>query len=198
MKTLLLCFFLIASFSASGQKIHELKADVLLPFFQGAHLSYEYIPNGKLGIEFEARYRWGVDGRYVNPPENLDPAIFWEYKDAPQKVLTLSLAGKYYPLKSKNGSELFLGAYLRNDLLVSKKDNIYKVLLVPEYSSAHQDDRRLRNGFGALAGYKYVFGEHWVIEIGAGFDVNLDVMFNSDNDELDFACIPTLKAGYRF
>lgn len=197
MKTLLLGFCLIASFSATGQKIHELKADVLLPFFQGAHLSYEYVPNGKLGVEFEARYRWDVDGAYaIRPAPDLFEAET-EFVDAQQQVLTLTLAGKYYFWKG-NGRGVFAGGYLRNDLLVTREIDLYDELTIPEYDYYTLGKRQLRMAIGALVGYKFLIQQHLAVEVGIGADIRLNEMKSYVDSGFPIACIPTLKTGYRF
>lgn len=201
MRAFCIFFLLIASFSLKSQKIHEVKADVLLPFFGGVHFSYEYIPNGILGIEFEARYRWAVDGAYrIAPPNATNPLVFYDvtFVEADQQVLTLTLAGKYYFIEKRKGIGLFVGGYLRSDVLLTPKIDLYDELTLPEYNYKPQTTRHLRNGLGVMAGYNYVFKEHLLIEIGMGFDINLDMMFHSGEGGVDIAGIPTMKAGYRF
>jgi len=200
MKSLLLCFCLFAFFTSAAQKAHELKADVLMPFFKGAHLSYEYVPNGKLGIEFEARYRWGVDGAYrISPPNATNPLIdyYVTFIDAPQQVLTLTLAGKYY-FVSGNGRGVFTGGYMRNDILVTREIDLYEELTIPEYDYYTLEKRRLRVGVGALAGYKFLIKQHLAVEVGIGADVRLNEMQTYVDSGFPIACILTLKAGYRF
>lgn len=200
MKTLLLSFGLIFCFSATGQRVHELKADVLLPFFKGAHLSYEYIPNKRLGIEFEGRYIGGIDGYYaIQPPAPSHPEAIPEYVEAGQQVLILTLAAKYYVIKSRVGSGLFAGCYLRSDLLVTKEIDLYEELYILGYADTTPNHGRfLRNGFGLLSGWKEVIGKHFFFEIGIGLDFNFNTAFRSQYRKFDMAGIPTLKAGYRF
>ncbi len=60
-------FLFTASFAFS-QKLHELKTDVVLPFFQFAHLSYEFNPEGRLGAEANLWYSWAEKASYYVPP----------------------------------------------------------------------------------------------------------------------------------
>ncbi len=207
MKSLLLCFCLFAFFTSVAQKVHEVKTDVLMPFIKGAHLSYECIPTGQFGFELEARYRWDVRGEYrIGPPNSTNPLIDYHtyFIDADQQALTLTFAIKYYFLNEHDGNGLYAGAYLRNDILTTRKIDFHETLVVPEYEynttgkPEEQGERHLRNGLGILSGYKFMLAEHFFLEFALGFDLNMDTWFRSENRKAEVACIPTLKAGYRF
>lgn len=179
--------------TAFGQKIHEIKTDLLLPFVPGAHLAYEFIPQKRLGVELEARYRWNVDG-YDNCPLCCDPP------PSRQRVLTFNLNAKFYLLRKNPGSGLYAGAYIREDWRVSPPDPESGYLSIPEYRlpirEAQLNERNLRNSIGLLAGYKFLLWKRWALEASMGLDWDYRWLFG-DRLERDWTGIPSLKAGYR-
>ncbi len=205
MKIIFSALLLFAAQTAFGQKIHEIKTDLLLPFVPGGHLAYEFIPEKRLGVEVEARYRWNVNGHYSNEGPISPPCPTTECESLPlfllnQKVLTINISAKFYLLKKRSGSGPYVGAYVREDWLLSRRDPVYAYLYLPEY---YVNDRiqpvqssNLRNSIGLLAGYKFLFWKHWTLEASMGIDWDYRSLFG-DRTEMDWAGIPSLKAGYR-
>ncbi len=191
---------------AFGQKIHEIKTDVLLPLVvNGAHLAYEFIPEKRLGVELEARYRWNVNGHYSNegPISAPCPSIECEYPlfIRQQKVLTININAKFYLMKKRSGSGPYAGAYVREDWLLSRRDRGYEYLYIPEYYLSGQSqpvqNRNLRNSIGLLAGYKFLLWKHWTLEASMGLDWDYPSLFGDRSNDVDPSGIPSLKAGYR-
>ena len=183
--------------TAFGQKIHEIKTDLLLPFVPGAHLAYEFIPQKRLGVELEARYRWDVDGFYDRPNSC---GGCNELTRVGQKVLTLTLNAKFYFLKNKAGSGAYAGAYMREDWQISRRDLAYEYFYIPEYfdgKAGPSQSRSLRSGVGVLAGYKFVLRQRWTVEASLGIDKNYRWLFGERSKGEELAGIPSLKAGYR-
>ena len=198
MKIIFSALLLFAAQTAFGQKIHEIKTDLLLPLVvNGAHLAYEFIPQKRLGVELEARYRWGVDGYYYNF-YNCFECI--EMRTSAQKVLTLNLNTKFYFLKNYGGSGAYAGAYVRGDWRLSRRDPAYEYFSIPDYylnvRSQQPQNRNLRNSIGLLAGYKLLFWKHWTLEASMGLDWDYRWLFG-DRTKMEWNGIPSLKAGYR-
>ncbi len=124
------------------------------------------------------------------------------YIPTKQQVLIYTIAGKYYFSNKRNGTGLYLGSYLRQDVLVSHRDRRYIYFNLNNYSyiSDVEDVRKkqtLRTAIGALGGYKCLIGKHLIVEAGIGIDLNLLRKFNA-GDYIDWMGIPSIKAGYRF
>ena len=201
MRPILLSTFLLVTSIAFGQKIHEIKTDVVLPFVDIAHLSYEFNPEGRFGVEANVWYSWAEEGNYFVPPTSTfyeDEGIAVPTK---QQVLIYTIAGKHYFFKKGNGTGLYLGGYLRQDVRVSHPDDRYDYLVLYTYSSPGENilnKQTLRSALGALAGYKCLIGKRLIVEAGIGIDVDLLQGLESRNAYINWTGIPSLKAGYRF
>jgi hypothetical protein len=173
--------------------MHDFKTDLLLPLVRGVHLGYEFMPRPKWGLELEARYRWAVRG-YINCP------MCRVLSSEDQRVLTLNLNAKFYLLKKTPGSGLYLGAYVREDRLLSPPDPVSGYDILPDYRLPIRDaqpfSKYLRSSVGILAGYKFVAWKRLVLEASMGLDWDYRWLFG-DRYGMDWTGIPSLKAGYR-
>lgn len=193
MKIIFSTLVLFAAHTAFGQKIHEIKTDLLLPTLaKGAHLAYEVVLEKKWGLELEARYRWGVEG-YINCPT-------CDVLPSRQRVFTFNLNAKVYFLDNPPGVGPYAGAYLREDWRVSPPDPVFGYLIIPEYHlpiwEAQPDEPHLRRSIGLLAGYKFLLWKRWTLDACMGLDWDYRWLFG-DRRGMDWTGIPSLKAGYR-
>ncbi len=198
MKTLrLLPCLLLLSQVVIGQNRHELKTDLVLPFFQATHLSYEFIPTDYLGIETSLWYRWNMEGNYYLPDNAIEPSRV--AFPAKQQVLIATIAAKYYFIRPAPASGAFVGAYMREDLLTTNRDHTYRELYIDQYGGGsannlnRQHNRQLRLAAGLLIGYKRILGQHWLLEACIGVDLCLVKKLYDD-----VAGIPMVRIGYRF
>ncbi|MEO6037215.1 MAG: hypothetical protein ABIQ93_02300, partial [Saprospiraceae bacterium] len=172
--TLLLTFLFLSSF-AFAQDRHELKTDLVTPFFRIAHLSYELIPAESWGIEGNLWYNWAEDGSYYVPPIVIFNDAEGTYIPVKQQVLTATVATKFYFFRPAPASGAFAGAYLREDVLLSPWNHNYAYLFLIGYGGAGQNfqyHRQLRFATGLQLGYKYVIGRHFLAEASLGLDIN--------------------------
>ncbi len=94
MRFILSLAFLLATSFAFGQKLHELKTDILTPFVNIAHLAYEFNPGGRLGIEAGTWCRWSEKGTYYVPTTSTEPEAMGTYIYVNQQVLIATVAAK--------------------------------------------------------------------------------------------------------
>ena len=195
MKIIFSALLLFAAQTAFGQKIHEIKTDLLLPFVPGGHLAYEFIPEKRLGIELEGRYRQNLEGYYPYPCNTCEII-----SQNDQKVLTLNVNAKFYVSKNSGGRGAYVGAYVREDWRLGARESTSQYQFLPEYSISIRPQPiqkiMLRNSIGILAGYKFLFWKHWTLEASMGLDWDYRWLFG-DRIEMDWNGIPSLKAGYR-
>lgn len=197
MKFIFPSLFLFAVQMAFGQKIHEVKTDILMPMVSGVHVGYEFIPEKRWGLELEARYRWKVPGYQSGTCSRCDqPLVFSD-----NNVLTINLSAKFYLPKNASGSGVFAGLYAREDLLLSSPDPTFGYDHIPEYylpiREAQPLTRYLRSGIGILAGYKFIAWKRLVLEASMGMDWDYRWIFANQRNGFDWSGIPSLKAGYR-
>lgn len=198
MKFIFPSLFLFAVQMAFGQKIHEVKTDVLMPIVPAIHVGYEFIPEKRWGLELEARYRWKVQGyRSTNCFECDKPPLASD-----QNVLTINLNAKFYLPKNASGGGAFVGLYVREDILLSRFRQDSTDFYIPEY---YIDERvqplqsnNLRSGIGILAGYKFIAWKRLILEASMGMDWDYRWIFANQRNSFDWSGIPSLKAGYRF
>jgi hypothetical protein len=185
--TLLLAALLTAS-SVWGQRRHELKISTIEPFFQMAHLSYQYQISPRWGLELMTRYNWSL-GAYTYPyPPN----------GTTQRALTVVLSQRFYPFCYRRNwlKGILFGAYLREDWLVSSSwEQFSDLKLFDEYGAWEPGaGRSIRAGAGLMLGYKKRWGEHLFVEANLGYDLNAAFpRFNHD-----IAGIIALKLGWGF
>lgn len=182
--------FLLLTSLAFGQNLHEVKTDLVSPFARIANLCYEFKPEGRLGVEVNFWYRWAEPVLYYVPPRT--------YITTTYQVLITTIAAKYYFSHKQNGTGLYLGGYLRQDILASQPDARYQFYALTNYFLDSDNGKvrryqRLRLALGGLTGYKHLIGKHVVLEGGVGLDFDL-----SEGQRFDMAGIPALKVGYRF
>lgn len=194
---------LLATSFAFGQNLHELKTDLVLPFVSIAHLGYEFIPRSRLGIETNMWYSWAEKGNYYIPPISMHPEAIGTSIPTKHQVLVATIGAKYYFFNKRNGTGLFLGGYLRQDILTSHPDKRYEYLFLnnygyPNYNQGIYKKGLLRFGLGALAGYKYLIGQHLLLEAGVGVDWPIFYKANPNIVATDWFGIPMIRAGYRF
>ncbi len=199
MRQIFLFFLLLTTSFAYGQHHHELKTDLVVPFFKIAHLSYEFIPANYLGVEANLWYRWGLEGNYQIPPMTTFYEDVGTFIPALQQVFIATVAAKYYFLRPAPASGAYLGGYLREDVLTTQRDGSYAYLFVDQYGGGQannlnrQHNRQLRLAAGLMAGYKRLIGKHVLVEAGLGFDLSLIKKLYED-----WAGIPMVRIGYRF
>lgn len=194
MKFIFPSLFLFAVQMAFGQKIHEVKTDILIPMVSGVHVGYEFIPEKRWGLELEARYRWKVEGWPLVVCAGCDPPLVY------QKVVTFNMNTKFYFPCKADGSGAYVGGYLRMDQLLSPL-NASSSLFIPEYYVNEQvrpiQNKSLRSGIGILAGYKFIVWKRLVLEASMGMDWDYRWIFANQRNGFDWSGIPSLKAGYR-
>lgn len=190
---------LLATSFAFGQNLHELKTDLVLPFVSIAHLSYEFIPTDYLGVEINLWYRWGMEGDYYIPPTSTYYEAAGTLIPAKQQVLIATVAAKYYFFRPAPASGAYVGAYVREDVLTTRRDGSYPYLFVSQYGGGSTNDlnrqhnRQLRLAAGLAVGYKRLIGMHILVEAGLGFDLCLIKKLYEE-----WGGIPMLRVGYRF
>ena len=194
MKNLALLPLLLVAHLAYAQNRHEIKADLLLPFFKTPHLSYEFMPNEALGIETSLFYRFAEEGNYYIPPTTLFYEAVGTIIPTHQQVLIATVAAKYYFFRPAPASGVFVGGYVRDDVLISPRDYRYSYLFLNLYENGYnyQYQRQLRLAAGLSFGYKYMFGQHFLLEASLGLDIPIE---KSRFDDL--YGIPGLRLGYR-
>lgn len=191
----------------NNPRVHELKADVLFPIFKGVNFTYEFVPARRFGIEASLRYQWGLKGYayYFNGRD------FFAENYFKQQTTSVLITAKYYLSAKQNGTGWYAGAYYRSDQWASKyRDELQSRLPIVTYFELYDNGlnyyysgalykRNLRIGIGILAGYKHCFGQHFVLDISMGGDVNLYALYDNDYDYtyLDLFGLPSVKVGYR-
>ncbi len=196
MKNILYLAFLLITRFAFAQTSHQLKISPIDPLFKMAHLSYEYQPASRSGLELMLRYNWGVDSWYSAPGSG----------SATQQTLTTTLTQKIYLFcNQKNWLKgWFAGLYIREDWLLFHPDKQYEYLrLRQNYRHWRPNEGNpIRLGMGIVAGYKCRFGKHFFVEASLGCDSNLFSWIAIHRvfyfDKMDIAGILGAKAGWRF
>lgn len=185
------CFFplLLLPLVLTGQKQHEIKADFYPAIQRMAFVSYELVATPHFGLEIGLGHRWGDIGfTNSNSPQQ-------EYYSFDRNSIQAQLAGKFYISKNAQGDRWFLAPYFLYERQTS---------LAPDYATAYREklgrtptlDRNIRGGLGGSAGFKRVYKNRLLIELGIGFDVNLLELTKADRI-IDIGSNLQLKLGYR-
>ncbi len=177
---------------AFGQARHDIKLDLMKGFLRTAFLSYEASPSKHFGIELGFGYEWGKLGLFTAGVPSAE-----DYQSYAQNIGQVSVTGKYYPSKRANSDRWFIGGYINEKYELSRD---------PNYSSAYQKaygheptfSQNIWTGLGGTVGYKKVFGNRLLLELGFSTEFNLAALLASKEERtFDFGGTIQAKVGYR-
>lgn len=189
------CFFLFGQL-AYGQVIHEVKADVFLPFFQTIHVSYEIVPKGRLGVEIDFFHQWFEDNLGV-PSSTPSPEPIPQFTYYKKGNAHLTLAAKYYLFKKHAGAGLYAGVYLHEVFESYREKKYWQDYYALSGKPAPDPEKQLHFGLGLLAGYKWLIAKRFLVEPSVGMDYGQTYQNVYIPSQREWWGIPAIKLGYR-
>lgn len=173
-----------------AQMRHDLKVDLFQVFLSNAVLHYELSQGKYFGVEIGLGYGWS------------DTYVMSAIPDAPnalfnQSIGVASLAARFYPSKKANADRFYIGAYLWQDYLL-KRETGYKEAFLETYGFEPMIDRNLRTALGGSLGFKRVYKNRILVEIGTRMDVNPPAINGRGDDNVLISGYVEGRVGYRF
>lgn len=170
---------------------HDLKVDVFQGFLSTAILHYEVSKSNHFGVEFGLGHRWSEIAVNTIPSTNT-------YARFDQNIGVASLAARFYPSKRAQTDRFYIGAYLWEEYLL-KQESGYKEAFLETFGFEPANNRNLRTALGGSLGFKRVYKNRILIEIGFRMDANLAAIIGKGDDAvLDISGYVEGRVGYRF
>ncbi len=192
MKKICLFAFLLSSNLAFGQMRHEIKLDVLQGLLRSAFVSYEIAPTKHFGVEIGLGHRWDKIGFFA--PVSSES----KYQSFDRNNGQILLAAKFYPSKRANGDRWFLGGYFIEEYELNR-DPKYDQAYLEAFGTPSSSNRNVRSGLGATTGFKRVYKNRIIIELGMAFDVDVaGLVAKKDEVNFELSGMFNFKVGYRF
>lgn len=189
MKTFVVSLFLFLPVLIWGQAQHELKLGILSSLDKQPRLIYEYTDGTRLGFEAQAGYFDRF--LYVNTADSL--GVIQNSESFTQNFLVLGAAMKIYFEPNAKGAGAFFGVNFRHEIKVSEEKGFDETFL-EVYGEAPPSEADDLFSLGAIVGYKWLIGGHWIIEPQLGYSRNLIRSVNTK----EYITTITLSLGYRF
>lgn len=189
----ILCILLLAiPFLSFGQVNHDLKVDLMKGLLRAVFLSYEAAPTKHFGIELGFGHEWGKIGLFHSVIPSAE-----DYQTYAQNIGQVSIMGKFYPSKRANGDRLFFGPHFIQKFEMSR-DPGYAISYRKINGTEPPNNRNVWSGLGGTLGFKKVYQNRLVLELGFSSDVNIAALLVSkDERSLDFGGTIQAKIGYR-
>jgi|GEM_PF-5374984 len=173
-----------------AQMRHDLKVDLFQVFLSNAVLQYELSQGNHFGVEIGLGYGWS------------DTYVMSAIPDAPyalfdQIIGVASFGARFYPSKKANADRFYVGAQLRQDYLL-KRETGYKDAFLETYGFEPIIDRNLRTVLGGSMGFKRVYKNRILVEIGTRMDAILAAINDRGDDGVYISWYVEGRVGYRF
>ncbi len=105
---------------------------------------------------------------------------------------------KYYPSKRANADRWFIGGSFIQKIELSRDPNYAKVFQ-EKFGFAPKENKYIDSGLGTSLGFKRVYRNRLIVELGMICEVSLTKLFKSGNEQsFDLSSYVQLKIGYRF
>lgn len=192
MKKITFCFLLLLPAFAHAQIRHEIKLDAFQSVLRSVFISYELAPAKHYGLEFGIGHKWDKLSFLTTQP---DPEGYQSFN---RNLMQVYLAGKWYFSKKANADRWFAGGYFLEEY-EWYRDPAYEPEYVKNYGEPSAVGKNSLSGLGGQIGYKKVFRNNWLLELGFAMHVNVGNLFlSADQRFLDVGGFYQVKLGYTF
>ena len=188
-KSLILFLLVVCWSSAFGQT--ELKTNAFGPILQDrVDLLVEFKVSNRLTLQPGIGYSYAPEIRYTT-----NIVEFKRYKSG---TLLPTFFTKFYPTIKEDNSGLNFGGYLEGEIIV---------YIDPQHKADHlamfgteevYNDKIRKMAVGSYVAYKWIFGDHLVLQPLIGLDLDLYHLLFTERRSFDFASIAMCELGYRF
>jgi hypothetical protein len=185
------CFFalLLLPCVLTGQTYHEIKTDFFPLINRLANVSYELVPTKHFGIEFGLGHRWGDLGFFNTL--SAQP----EYLSFDRNSVQAMVTGKFYIAKKAQGDRWFVGPFMSYEREISREAG-YEQAYRENFGRPPLVQRDIRGGIGVVGGFKRVYKNGLLIELGMGYDLDA-IALTRASPYFDVGGFFQIKLGYR-